>query len=253
MAGPRRHADTHATLPPVESPREATCLPGGPALGPSSADGRHRPVRSPRVARWPATRIDPPHAARVWVVSNRRPDPRRLLPDDVPRDDGPSSVLAAPVVTNAIGSVRRLVHILAADSAAGAVAAISTDGRAEAPSRCVRNGAAASCRRARSSGSSCGATAAVPLVFGVVLLEHVLRMLIDTRTRVAGAHTPPAAGGTRVLLPRVAARVVWSLTGRDEGSGQPGPSCLLLGARRRCAARCWSSCPNPPAPRASER
>jgi len=156
-----------------------------------------------------------PRAARA--ARARRPHPRRLVPDDARRYDGPPSAFVALVVINAIGSLRSLIHILAPDSGAGAIAAMRTDGDAG------RNVVAL---LAQWGGSQLLESVIVwvvvrryrglvPLMLGVILLEQVLRMLIGRRKPVTSVHTPPGVVGTRVLLPLAAALVVWSLTGRD--------------------------------------
>ena len=150
-------------------------------------------------------------------LSGRAPRPRRLLPRDAGRYEGPPSALVALVALNAVGTARSLIHILAPDSGAATIASMPTEGDA---------GRGVVALLAQWGGSQLLESLViwvvvrryrglVPLMLGVIFLEQVLRLAIGRRKPAATRRTAPGAVGTRVLLPLVAALAVWSLTGRE--------------------------------------
>lgn len=146
---------------------------------------------------------------------------RRLLPADPRSYDGPAGPYVALVAVNLLGTLRSLIHILAPDSGAGAIAALPTGGQAGANSVGLLAQWGGSqlleslviwvvVRRYRGL---------VPAMLVLVVLEQLLRLAIGRHKPVTGTRTAPGAVGTRVLAPLAAALAIWSLAGRR---GAPG-------------------------------
>lgn len=146
-------------------------------------------------------------------------DVGRLLPsgpDLSCRLDGPYWLLVA---LNGVGTIRSLVHLLAPDGGAHAVAGIAVDvaGSANIVAIIAQWGASQLVLALMIWVVLLRYRALLPLMWLMVLGEQALRLLAGHLKPLASDWRPPGAYGTHILLPLAFVILLWSLWTRQSG------------------------------------
>lgn len=143
---------------------------------------------------------------------------QRLFPPGDPAYQGPLVPFYFFVVITVIGSIRSLIHMLAADGGAHVIAGLVIDRPAGQNVVAIFGqwGASQLLIAIVSWLVILRYRALVPMMLLITAVEHLLRILVGQLKPILAAGPPPGAIGSEILLPITLGMLVWSLQRRGE-------------------------------------